>query len=93
MERRNPSQTAKSLFLDAVERSAAERAAFLEAACGDDATLRAAVEELLAAHAAADSGSGTRAGAPTHGVRGPDRPVCAFGAHPGRRSPIEAPRG
>jgi eukaryotic-like serine/threonine-protein kinase len=40
----------KSIFLDAVEKPAAERAAFLDQACGDDAALRQRIEELLRAH-------------------------------------------
>ena len=39
-----------AIFADAVERPAAERAAFVEQACGSDAELRAEVESLLAAH-------------------------------------------
>jgi serine/threonine protein kinase/tetratricopeptide (TPR) repeat protein len=43
----------KSVFLEAVEiTSAAERAAFLDRACGDNLPLRAEVEALLRAHAA-----------------------------------------
>jgi WD40 repeat protein/serine/threonine protein kinase len=41
---------AKSIFLAAVEKFAAERAAFLESACEGDAELRRRVEALLAAH-------------------------------------------
>ncbi len=44
----------QELFAAAVERPSAERAAFLAAACGDDAGLRAEVEDLLA-HAASIS--------------------------------------
>ncbi len=44
-----------AIFSDALERPPAERQAFLEGACGDDADLRARVEALLAAHA--DAGS------------------------------------
>jgi tetratricopeptide (TPR) repeat protein/serine/threonine protein kinase len=41
----------KAIFFEAVEmQSAAERAAFLAKACGDDAVLRARVEALLRAH-------------------------------------------
>src|SRR4051812_29135405 len=39
----------KSIFGRAVELAAAERAAFLDHACGGDQTLRAEVESLLAA--------------------------------------------
>jgi serine/threonine protein kinase/tetratricopeptide (TPR) repeat protein len=41
--------SAKELFLAAHELPPAERAAFLDAQCGDDAALRGAAEELLAA--------------------------------------------
>lgn len=41
----------KAVFLDAVEVPAAERAAFLDMACGGDEALRRRVGELLAAHA------------------------------------------
>jgi eukaryotic-like serine/threonine-protein kinase len=37
----------RDIFLDALEKAAGERAAFLDAACGGDAKLRAEVEELL----------------------------------------------
>jgi eukaryotic-like serine/threonine-protein kinase len=40
----------KDLFHDALEREAAERAAFLKASCGDETGVRAEVERLLAAH-------------------------------------------
>ncbi len=40
----------KELFHDALEREPAERAAFLNASCGDEAAVRAEVERLLAAH-------------------------------------------
>ncbi|RPJ62142.1 MAG: serine/threonine protein kinase [Acidobacteria bacterium] len=39
-----------SLFNEALERPASERAAFLDAACAGDAALRAEVESLLASH-------------------------------------------
>ena len=45
----------KSVLAGALERTAAERAAFLDTACGDDRTLRREVESLLAAHAAAEA--------------------------------------
>src|SRR5580658_6774512 len=41
---------AKSLFLAAVEKAPAQRAAFLDEACGTDVELRQRVEQLLAAH-------------------------------------------
>jgi serine/threonine protein kinase/tetratricopeptide (TPR) repeat protein len=40
----------KELFHGALERAPAARAAFLDTSCGNDATLRAEVERLLAAH-------------------------------------------
>jgi eukaryotic-like serine/threonine-protein kinase len=43
-------QNARSLFLVAVERAPAERAEFLDEACGGDAGLRKRVEALLHAH-------------------------------------------
>ncbi len=43
-------QRIKELFLAACEREPDERAAFLQAACGDDAELRREVESLLAHH-------------------------------------------
>ena len=45
---------AKAIFLDALDLPAASRGAFVARACGDDADLRASVERLLGAHAAAD---------------------------------------
>src|SRR5262249_15017498 len=45
-----PSLPEESIFAQALERSAAERAAFLDRACGGRPALRAAVEALLRAH-------------------------------------------
>src|SRR6516225_4845905 len=46
----------EDIFCDALElASSAERAAYLDRACGDDADLRRRVQRLLEAHAAADS--------------------------------------
>jgi tetratricopeptide (TPR) repeat protein len=45
----------KSVLAGALERTAAERAAFLDTACGDDADLRKEVESLLAAYAGAEA--------------------------------------
>src|SRR5207249_10343101 len=46
-----PSLPEEAIFAQAVEiDSAAERAAFLDRACGDNSALRAAVEALLRAH-------------------------------------------
>src|SRR5436305_6874448 len=41
-------QQIKAVLADALERSSAERAAFLEEACGSDPSLRAEVESLIA---------------------------------------------
>ena len=43
------------IFLEALDREPAERAAFLDAACASDAGLRQRLEALLRAHAQADS--------------------------------------
>src|SRR5262245_13516422 len=43
-------KSARDLFLAAVERPPAERAPYLEAACGGDAALRQRAEALLQAH-------------------------------------------
>src|SRR5262249_11539644 len=43
-------QNARSLFLAAVERASAERAAYLDGACAGDIGLRQRVEALLRAH-------------------------------------------
>src|SRR5689334_17630563 len=43
-------KNARDIFLAAVERPAAERPAFLDAACAGDAELRRRVEALLRAH-------------------------------------------
>ena len=46
-----PAPHPRDLFLEALEKpSPAERAAFLDGACRDNAALRSAVEELLANH-------------------------------------------
>src|SRR4051794_21520015 len=47
--------TEEELFAAALERPAAERAAFLDAACAGDATLRGRVEGLLRSHEGAGS--------------------------------------
>ena len=51
----NRTQRAYELFEAVVERREAERAAFLDRECAGDTTLRAEVESLLAADAAAES--------------------------------------
>ncbi|MGA7992279.1 MAG: hypothetical protein WCC53_12645, partial [Thermoanaerobaculia bacterium] len=43
---------AKEVYLDALDRPEAERAAFVAAACGTDAALRIEVESLLVAGSA-----------------------------------------
>jgi serine/threonine protein kinase len=49
-------QTEESIFAEALDKpSLTERAAFLDAACGDDAELRARVERLLKSHTGAGS--------------------------------------
>src|SRR5262249_29566963 len=47
---RETTMTEKALFLEALARSPAERAAFLDEACAGRPELRAGVEALLAAH-------------------------------------------
>ncbi len=49
-------ERAKELFAATFERPADERAALLDQSCGDDADLRAQVDELLAAHDAVGDG-------------------------------------
>ena len=44
----------KEVFLAAIELDVASRPEFLEEACGQDATLRLQVEELLLGHASSD---------------------------------------
>ena len=48
-------QRSKSIFLAAIERAAPERAAYLDAECGDDADLRGQIEALLRSHEQAGS--------------------------------------
>jgi len=43
-------QRVKEIFSDALDKPAADRPAYLDAACGDDAGLRAEVDSLLGAH-------------------------------------------
>ena len=45
----------KAVFAEALEHEAKDRAAFLDAACGDDRALRKEVESLLASHDAAEA--------------------------------------
>ena len=64
------SHRAKTLFLEALERPAEERAAWLEGACAGDDSLRARVEALLAAEAAAEGVLGPSAEVPGLGRSG-----------------------
>jgi serine/threonine protein kinase/WD40 repeat protein len=78
----------KDLFLAAAELPAPDRPAFLAGACGGDGELRAAVERLLAAHAAPDSRIDRGAGEPTGaGATGTFPP----GAPPADDRPAGAP--
>jgi eukaryotic-like serine/threonine-protein kinase len=43
-------KSARDLFLEALDRALADRAAYLDEACGPDAALRQRVEALLRAH-------------------------------------------
>src|SRR4051794_3450988 len=47
-------QRAKDLFLAALEHAPADRVAFIDAACGEDTSLRAEIDSLLAFHEEAD---------------------------------------
>jgi hypothetical protein len=71
----------KALFLAALDRPAADRPAFLDRECGEDAELRAAVERLLAAHADPDSRIDGPAGDP-NATSAHDGPVPAADARP-----------
>ena len=91
----------KALFQAAVERPAAERAAFLSAEAADDAALRREVESLLAAEAAEASfldrlpiaGYAARADSPIGSPATPDstppRPILAPGHRVGSYEVIE----
>jgi hypothetical protein len=57
---------ARSIFLAALERAPDQWPAFLGEACGDNAELRARVEQLLHAHQAMGSIHGGGAGALGH---------------------------
>ena len=48
-------QTEESIFAEALDKLPAERAAFLDAACGCDAELRARIQRLLKSHTGAGS--------------------------------------
>src|SRR5258706_7742447 len=50
----SPQDREAALFALAIEKPAAERAGFLDAVCGADASLRQRLEALLAAHEQAD---------------------------------------
>ncbi|MFN0067553.1 MAG: protein kinase domain-containing protein, partial [Limisphaerales bacterium] len=69
----------REIFLAALEQPTPEaRAAYLQGACGQDATLRCQVEELLKEH---DSGDSLLAGAPA-GAERPTEAVLPSGAAP-----------
>ncbi|MEM9380614.1 MAG: serine/threonine-protein kinase [Planctomycetota bacterium] len=63
---------AKDIFLDAIDLSPADVAAFVDERCGDDAALRAEVERLLTAHGISEDVFG-RAKAPVAGLEPGDR--------------------
>src|SRR5512138_1679411 len=52
-------QQAKDLFLAALEQGPADRAAFIAAACGEDVSLRAEIDSLLAFHEEANQDDAT----------------------------------
>ena len=57
-----PENNVKAIFIAALDHEpGADRAAYLDAACGDNADLRRRVEALLAAHERADEVLGPRA--------------------------------
>ena len=67
---------AKEIFLDALDCRAAERAAFVAQACGQDVELAVEVERLLAAHTQSNRIFGDSDSVP-HGVQ-PGTSVGAF---------------
>ncbi len=77
-------QRVEELFHQAVEVGAEGRAAFLDAACGGDAALRAAVQELLDHDAADDDFLASPVARPTGGSDAPTLPAPpgAFGPTP-----------
>src|SRR4051794_34621987 len=87
MTDRDRDQAAETIFAGAVERATpAERAAFLDHACGGDAALRAWVDALLAAH---DGAGGFLGGAPPGAFAssaGPEA-LTAAAADPGSADP------
>jgi WD40 repeat protein/serine/threonine protein kinase len=66
--------TERSIFLTALEKEAAERTAYLDAACGGDAELRRQVDALLAEHAGAGNFLEGRA-VDEHAPKAPTRPL------------------
>jgi serine/threonine protein kinase/WD40 repeat protein len=74
---------ARSVFLAAVERAPDQWPALLDEACGDDAGLRARVDQLLHAHQAMGSIHGGAAAAPTATTDDPisERPGAVIGPY------------
>src|SRR5262249_11881276 len=78
-----PSLPEESIFAQALEiESAAERAAFLDRACGNNPALRAAVEALLADHDHwGDLPALAEPAQPTSAVPGPESPGTIIGPY------------
>src|SRR6516225_7674458 len=78
-----PSLPEESIFAQALEiQSAAERAAFLDRACGDNPALRAEVEALLRAHErSGDLLDLPETVQPTSAVPGPESPGTIIGPY------------
>jgi serine/threonine-protein kinase len=77
----------RSIFLDALDRTdPAARRAYLDAACGADAELRAKVESLLAAHDRAGGFLETPAAPPESVLAKPSSAVTVVAAAPASRS-------
>src|SRR5688572_15386015 len=66
-------QRAKEVFLAALERPAAERAAFIAEACTGDEELRREIESLLPYHEAEDEGEDLGPGVSAAKPEAPDR--------------------
>lgn len=79
----NPSHE-ETLFAAALALPAAEHAAYLDNACGDNSALRRAVEGLLAAHEAASFMAAPTAGQLAGTVQAAPRPMEAAGTLIGR---------
>ena len=77
-----PADRAKQIFLDALERAAEERPAYVEEACGDDEGVRRRVLELLEAHRCMEEvGVQTPAPASLAPAAGELRPGVAVGPY------------